>query len=93
MEGRKMQQSAVSLKNIICGIQSLPPDALLELDHFVTFLHHKTDSSAQRKAASTGPQNLKEELLAIGRHCAALPLLDSRTPDQILGYNEQGLPE
>lgn len=88
-----MQQPAASLKNIICGIQSLPPDALLELDHFVTFLHHKTDSSSQKKTVSASSQNLKEELLAIGKHCAALPLLDSRTPDQILGYNEQGLPE
>lgn len=88
-----MQQPAVSLKNIICGIESLPPDALLELDHFVTFLHHKTDSSAQRKAASASTQNLKEKILTIGKHCAALPLLDSRSPDQLLGYNEEGLPE
>lgn len=84
---------SITITDIICGIQILPPDALLELDHFVTFLHHKTDSSAQKQATIPGTQNLKEEILAIGKHCAALPLLDSRTPDQILGYNEQGLPE
>jgi antitoxin VapB len=38
------------------------------------------------------PLSLKEELLAIGRRCAALPTLDSRTPEEILGYDENGLP-
>jgi antitoxin VapB len=35
---------------------------------------------------------LYEELLAIGRRCAALPDLDARTADEILGYDELGLP-
>jgi antitoxin VapB len=34
-----------------------------------------------------------ERLHAIVRRVAALPDLDPRTPDQILGYNEHGLPE
>ena len=33
-----------------------------------------------------------EELLAIARHCAALPVLDPRPADAILGYGEGGLP-
>lgn len=33
-----------------------------------------------------------DEILRIGQECAALPVLDSRTPDDILGYNEHGLP-
>lgn len=36
--------------------------------------------------------SLTAELLAIGRRCAALPDLDRRTPDEILGYDEHGLP-
>jgi antitoxin VapB len=32
-----------------------------------------------------------DELLAIGRRCAARPDLDTRTPEQILGYDEIGL--
>jgi len=36
---------------------------------------------------------LKDELLAIGRRCAALPDLDPRPPDEILGYDEVGVPE
>jgi antitoxin VapB len=35
---------------------------------------------------------LAERLLEIGRHCAALPVLDDRSPDEILGYDEHGLP-
>lgn len=37
-------------------------------------------------------RSLKDELLEIGRRCAALPVLDPRTPDEILGYDENGLP-
>ncbi len=49
-----------------------------------------TGTALQQSALA---ENLAGELLAIGRHCAASPLLDKRTPEQILGYNAQGLPE
>ncbi len=35
--------------------------------------------------------DLAEELLKIGRHCASLPNLDTRTEDEILGYDERGV--
>jgi len=35
---------------------------------------------------------LSEDLREIGRRCAALPTLDARTTDEILGYDERGLP-
>ncbi len=38
------------------------------------------------------PHTLQEELLQIGKECAALPVLDDRTANEILGYNEKGLP-
>ncbi len=31
-------------------------------------------------------------LMEIGRHCASLPDFDTRTPDEILGYDEYGVP-
>lgn len=37
-------------------------------------------------------RSLAEELDAIARHCAALPVLDARPADEILGYDERGLP-
>ena len=38
-----------------------------------------------------GP-NLAKELEEIANRCAALPILDNRTDDEILGYDENGLP-
>jgi len=35
---------------------------------------------------------LKDELLEIGHRCAGLPDLDIRTPNEIIGYDEHGLP-
>ena len=35
---------------------------------------------------------LHERIMAIGRECAALPTLDVRDADAILGYDENGLP-
>lgn len=35
---------------------------------------------------------LAEELDRIAMHCASLPVLDSRTDDEILGYDDSGLP-
>jgi antitoxin VapB len=37
-------------------------------------------------------RSLAAEILEIGERCAALPDLDRRAPDEILGYDGQGLP-
>ena len=37
-------------------------------------------------------RNLADELDAIAVRCAALPVLDDRPEDEILGYDERGLP-
>lgn len=37
-------------------------------------------------------RRLADELDDIARYCSRLPVLDSRTPDEILGYDEHGLP-
>ena len=42
----------------------------------------------QRKSV---PQ-LHETLLRIGRECAALSVLDNRISDEIIGYDERGVP-
>jgi antitoxin VapB len=35
---------------------------------------------------------LLEEVRAISHHCASLPVLDTRSDDEILGYDENGIP-
>ncbi|MGH9528194.1 MAG: type II toxin-antitoxin system VapB family antitoxin [Terriglobales bacterium] len=37
-------------------------------------------------------RSLADELEAIADHCARLPVLDTRPADEILGYDERGLP-
>jgi antitoxin VapB len=49
------------------------------------------DRLARLRRERTG-RRLADELDEIARHCARLPVLDSRTPDEILGYDEHGLP-
>ena len=39
-----------------------------------------------------GPAELAEELKAIARRAAGRPVLDRRSADEILGYDENGLP-
>lgn len=49
----------------------------------------------ERLARQTGRARvvpLREELAAIRHRCASLPVLDERTSEQILGYDERGLP-
>ncbi|MDB5578830.1 MAG: hypothetical protein JWR80_4006 [Bradyrhizobium sp.] len=38
------------------------------------------------------PANLADELEAIARRSDALPVLDNRPADEIIGYDENGLP-
>ena len=33
-----------------------------------------------------------QELLEIAKHCSSLPVLDDQSADEILGYDENGLP-
>ena len=37
-------------------------------------------------------RRLADELDEIALHCAALPVRDQRSADEIVGYDEQGLP-
>lgn len=37
-------------------------------------------------------KGLAERLNEIARHCASLPDLDTRSADEIIGYDERGLP-
>ncbi len=46
----------------------------------------------ERRKQGLDDPTLMEDLLEIARHCRSLPVLDDRTPDEILGYDERGLP-
>ncbi|MGH7708159.1 MAG: type II toxin-antitoxin system VapB family antitoxin [Vulcanimicrobiaceae bacterium] len=52
-----------------------------------TALRERLDRIRRTKRAG-----LAERLLEIGRRLSAAPVLDAREPDEILGYDERGLP-
>lgn len=45
-----------------------------------------------REPGRTRKPRLSDELAAIRHRCAQLPVLDARSPDEILGYDEHGAP-
>jgi antitoxin VapB len=47
----------------------------------------------QRLRAARQQKQLMEDLSTIARRSAALPELDRRSPDEIIGYDEHGLPK
>jgi antitoxin VapB len=46
----------------------------------------------QRVLRQQAGRSVAEEILEIGNRCAALPDLDARSGDEILGYDQHGLP-
>lgn len=46
----------------------------------------------ERLRARPPRRRLRDELRDIGERCAALPTLDERSADDILGYDDHGLP-
>ncbi len=55
----------------------------------VTALRERLSKIEQHRLAS---EQRVDELMAIIERYAELPILDSRHPDEILGYDEHGLP-
>jgi antitoxin VapB len=49
-------------------------------------------TALQRERRRRAPEQIAEDLMQIGRCYAALPDADTRTADEIVGYDETGLP-
>jgi antitoxin VapB len=47
---------------------------------------------ARQQAAGSNQKRLVARVLALGRRASSRPVLDSRTPEEILGYDESGIP-
>lgn len=52
---------------------------------------HSLEDRLQKLRGRKMKDNFVEKIMEISRRCAALPTLDDRTPDEILGYDEKGL--
>jgi antitoxin VapB len=46
----------------------------------------------RREEGRVRSRDLVKDLEAIARRCSRLPVLDGRTPDEILGYDRNGVP-
>ena len=46
----------------------------------------------QRERGRKSAPSLQEDLLAISARCSALPDLDTRSPEEILDFDEHGVP-
>jgi antitoxin VapB len=57
-----------------------------------TAVRRAAEERLQRVRRQHGGRSLAAAILEIGRRCAALPDLDARPADEILGYDEHGLP-
>ncbi len=45
-----------------------------------------------RRTAAAQPASLADDLMEIAVRCGALPVLDPRTDDELVGYDPSGLP-
>ncbi|MBV9859258.1 MAG: type II toxin-antitoxin system VapB family antitoxin [Alphaproteobacteria bacterium] len=57
-----------------------------------TAVRSAAEERLQRVRAGGSGRSLAAEILEIGRCCASLPDRDRRAADDILGYDEHGLP-
>jgi hypothetical protein len=80
-------------QQLIDKIRRLPPDKQQEVLDFVEEIEHQTETGNPKIfEARQSEKTLAEELDEIALHCSRLPVLDNRSPDEILGYDENGLP-
>ena len=56
-------------------------------------VHHALEEKLQRMALAKNPGGLRARVEEIVKRAAARPILDHRTPDEIIGYDENGLPQ
>jgi antitoxin VapB len=45
-----------------------------------------------KRESAKSPLSLKDEIMAISRRAAARPRRTGRSPDEIIGYDEHGIP-
>ncbi len=55
-------------------------------------IRRAAEERLQRVRSTKSGRSLAEELLEIAKRCAALPDQDNRSAEEILGYDEHGLP-
>ncbi len=88
VEGRKMSLSIKDSQTdaLVRQLAELTGESITE----AVFISVK--ERLERLKPKNSPYSLAQELDAIAQRCASLTVQDSRSPEQIIGYDEQGLP-
>jgi antitoxin VapB len=80
---------ALSIKNP--RAEQLAREVARETGESITqSLINALEERLQRVRGRKTSPDLVSEILEISQHCSALPDLDARSPDEILGYNREG---
>lgn len=99
MPGYRMSRIEIVIYNLDMALSIKDPEA----DRLARELAARTGETLteavvvalrERLARQTGRSGivpLRDELAAIRRRCAALPVLDDRSAEEILGYDDRGL--
>ncbi len=66
--------------------------AALTGETVTTAVQRAAEERLQRVRRARAGRSLADEIMEIGKRCAELPDLDRRSADEILGYDEHGLP-
>ena len=66
--------------------------AALTGETVTTAVHRAAEERLRRIRRHRAGRSLAAEIVEIGARCAALPDLDRRPPEDILGYDSHGLP-
>lgn len=53
---------------------------------------HAIKERIEREKRRRNRSGVADDLMAIGRRCASRPVLDDRSADDLIGYDEDGLP-
>jgi antitoxin VapB len=89
VEGRKMSLSIKDSQTdaLVRQLAELTGESITE----AVFISVK--ERLERLKPKNSPYSLGQELDAIARRCASRSVQDSRLPEEVIGYDEQGLPK
>jgi antitoxin VapB len=82
---------AISIKNAVA--EKLAREVADKSGESITkAIIHSLEERLERLQGRRQASGIEEDILRISKRCSTLPELDGRSPEEILGYDERGLP-
>lgn len=67
--------------------------AMVSGENLTQAIIHALEERLERIRGRRTTTNTVQEIMVISQRCGSLPEQDHRSPDEILGYNQIGIPE